>query len=425
MSSLETYISSLPGMTEEELVTEARSATSLLSRARKSGTKKSVANLERMQKAIASEKAARGGVQENPGESIADSYAGKVARMTDRTLRAENKKMKNMLRDSAAPVRHFGTEGLSLLKQMIATTEREMRGRNLTPNPCRPMKNPTRLAYRKTEPYDVILYKYEDGTWFFEIRDPGLGGDLVYDDHDGRSRAAAEEEALRVIAKELDGDQGNPKKKKPRKRGVSSAGRGAIGAGIGALALGPIGAVGLGYAATKYKPTKAKENPKRRSRKNPSEKFKVHVTGAYYSAETGTQPMRKTIVIEAKTQDEARKKAASQMGEKAQGMGYEFSGEHRKFKAEKMNPTKRATKKTAKKAVKKVAKKAVKKTEVLISKSRKLWDSYVAKPGRKTLKAVFSHLRKMEKSSEKTIKAEWRRAKRVAKSEAKRLKMKV
>jgi len=257
MSGLKTYIASLPGLTDEELVTEARSAGSLLSRARKSGTKRAVANLEKMRVAIQAEKAGRASVKENPGESTVSSYAGKIARMTNSALRAENKKLKNMLRESAAPVRHFGTEGLLILKQMITATEKEMRGRSLIPNPCRPMKNPVRLAYKKTEPYDAILYEYEDGTWFFEVRDPGLGGTLVYDDHDGRSRAGAEREAIRVIKREF---EENPKKKAKKKR-MSAAGRGAVGAGIGALALGPIGAVGLGYAATKYRPVEAEENP--------------------------------------------------------------------------------------------------------------------------------------------------------------------
>lgn len=217
MSGLKTYIASLPGLTDEELVTEARSAGSLLSRARKSGTKRAVANLEKMRVAIQAEKAGRASVKENPGESTVSSYAGKIARMTNSALRAENKKLKNMLRESAAPVRHFGTEGLLILKQMITATEKEMRGRSLIPNPCRPMKNPVRLAYKKTEPYDAILYEYEDGTWFFEVRDPGLGGTLVYDDHDGRSRAGAEREAIRVIKREF---EENPKKKAKKKAGT-------------------------------------------------------------------------------------------------------------------------------------------------------------------------------------------------------------
>lgn len=489
MSDLKTYISSLPGLTDEELVTEARSAASLLSRARKSDTKRAVANLEKMRAAIHAEKLSRKGAEKNPGESTVSSYAGKVARMTDRALRAENKKLKNMLRESAAPVRHFGTEGLSILKQMITATEKEMRGRSLIPNPCRPMKNPIRLAYSKTEPYDVILYQYEDGTWFFEIRDPGLGGTLVYDDHDGRSEQGAKKEALRVIKEEFEENpkkkpkkvsslaafkrlpegtvvtvrgrtghvvthhragkglyaaptewfEGNEKagydplgsgaryffdedleeyfrsgkenpekksKKSKKKKGMSAAGRGAVGAGIGALALGPIGAVGLGYAATKYKPVE--ENPGR-----PAAKFKVHVTGTYFSIETGSMPVRQTVTVEAITKDEARKKAASKMSDHADDMGYEFEGKHRRFKAERMNPKKKAKKKTTSPA------------KALISKCQKVWEHYCERPGRKRLKDVFTHLEKMEKSSAKSVKDELRRCKRSAKAEAKRLKMKV
>lgn len=76
---------------------------------------------------------------------------------------------------------------------------------------------------------------------------------------------------------------------------------------------------------------------------------------------------------------------------------------------------------------KKTKKKRKKKTEAekLIEKSRKLWDVYVAKPTKKGLRDMFSHLRKMEKSTTKTVKREWRVAKAAAKKEAKRLKMKV
>ncbi len=149
MSDLKIYISSLPGMTDEELVTEARSASALLSRARKSGTRRAVSNLEKMREALKGEKAGRKEAEKNPrkkkakkkakkknpGESTLSSYAGKVARMTDRALRAEHKKMVKTLRESRAPVRHFGTEGLALFKQMIVTAENEMRSRGLTPNP--------------------------------------------------------------------------------------------------------------------------------------------------------------------------------------------------------------------------------------------------------------------------------------------------
>lgn len=72
-------------------------------------------------------------------------------------------------------------------------------------------------------------------------------------------------------------------------------------------------------------------------------------------------------------------------------------------------------------------KKRKKKTEAekLIERSRKLWDAYIANPTKTGLKEMFSHLKKMEKSTTKTVKREWRVAKAVAKKEAKRLKMKV
>jgi len=78
---------------------------------------------------------------------------------------------------------------------------------------------------------------------------------------------------------------------------------------------------------------------------NPGTKFKVHVTGTYFSVETGEMKMNQTVMVEALTKDEARKKAASKVSNRALDMGYEFDGSHRGFKTERVNPGKKKAKK--------------------------------------------------------------------------------
>jgi len=77
-------------------------------------------------------------------------------------------------------------------------------------------------------------------------------------------------------------------------------------------------------------------------------KYKVRTTGTFFSLETGEMPVKQTVTVDARTMDEARKKAASKMSDRAVAMGYEYDGSHRSFKAERMN-TRKKTKKKAKK----------------------------------------------------------------------------
>lgn len=83
--------------------------------------------------------------------------------------------------------------------------------------------------------------------------------------------------------------------------------------------------------------------------------------------------------------------------------------------AKNQNPKKRASKKKASK------KSATPEWKRLISRCQKLWNQYLDRPSKKTLKDVFAHLEKMEKSMSERVKKERARCLRVANQEAKRL----
>ena len=87
----------------------------------------------------------------------------------------------------------------------------------------------------------------------------------------------------------------------------------------------------------------------------------------------------------------------------------------------KQNPSKRSD---SKPKVKKTTKRKAPLAKTLISKCRKTWDHYCAKPSKKRLEEVFDHLETMKESSAKTVKEERARCLRAANKEAKRLKMK-
>lgn len=224
-------------------------------------------------------------------------------------------------------------------------------------------KNPDKLIHTsKTDPFDIRLYDYGDGKFWYQIYDPAYKM-IVTEDHEARSERGAAQHAQRVIDNEL-------------------------------FVL----------------------NPKR---KNPGDRYRVQVKGNYFSLETGRDPIKQILIVEARSKDEARKKAASRMTEKARSIGYEFEGRHRDFKAEKINSHKPGSPKSKSSRTKNPSAKE------LIEKARKLWDQYVEKPGKRRLKIFMDHLGKMERSAAKSVKKEFRKAKRAATAEAKRLKMKL
>jgi hypothetical protein len=85
-------------------------------------------------------------------------------------------------------------------------------------------------------------------------------------------------------------------------------------------------------------------------------------------------------------------------------------------------PGRNPKKKNPKKA-KKAARRATPEWQRLINRCQKLWEHYCERPGKKRLKDVLAHLKKMKESESAKVKAERRRCLRVAKAEAKKLKV--
>lgn len=88
------------------------------------------------------------------------------------------------------------------------------------------------------------------------------------------------------------------------------------------------------------------------------------------------------------------------------------------------NPGKKKAKKASKKAANKKATRKTSPSQSLINRCRKLWDVYCEKPTKKNLRAVQTHLDKMQDSTAKSVKDERKRCLRAANAEAKRLGMK-
>lgn len=401
MNQVDTYISNLPALTDEELKKERATISGLLTKAIRGHSPRRAENLEKMFVGVISEANSRGLAITNPSRrkgkrrsapKVPDDFpitrlppgptpklpltedgpmAGRVygglsspgpGRALPKKVNPKKKAKKRSKRGMSTAGRAAAGAGIGALALgPVGAVGLGYAATRYKPVKANPKRNPDRLVHtEKTDPFDIRLYDYGDGKYWYQIYDPGFG-EIVAEDHDARSEKDAIKSAINVINNELL---------------VSNKGR--------------------------------RSNP-------PGSSYRVQVRGNYFSVETGNQPVKQILIIEAKTKDEARKKAQSRMVDLARKIGYEFDGKHKEFKAEKLtsNPGKSKSKKKASPS------------KALISKAQKLWGRYVERPGKRRLKDVFEHLGKMELSAAKSVKDELRRAKRAAKAEAKRLKLKV
>lgn len=451
MSQVDTYIRNLPTLTDAELKKEKSTVSGLLTKAIRDSKPRRATNLEKMLAGVISEAQTRKISVSNPGETSRESYAGKLVRLTDSALQSERERLVKMLKDSKDHAKHFGTKGVALLKGMIKDAEKEMKSRGLQANPKKKKKKKgmstagraavgagvgalalgpigaVGLGYAATKYKPVKakknpLKKIPKGAKRDQIQKI-ISHNIAMEMEAGKPQKQAVAISIAEARRQSPTAALMYPERNPSKTGemykehrvvfdIDDKGTWNYKTYKGARKVRE--AKGFPFLLGAAKDAKDWIDHNGKS-KNPGTRYRVYVRGNYYSVETGDQPVKRTIIVEAKSKDEARKKAASRMTEMAREIGYDFEGQHRKFTAEKMGES-RNPKKTKKK---------VSPAKALISKAQKLWDRYVERPGKKRLKDVFEHLGEMEHSAAKSVKDELRRAKRVAKAEAKRLKMKV
>lgn len=187
-------------------------------------------------------------------------------------------------------------------EEAVAIAIRETAKGDLTfSNPSK--KNPTLIRTKETDPYDVRLYKYDDGSYWYQIYDPVMKMNID-EDWTPRSKTEARKEAIKKIKEEM-------------------------------IVLNP-------------------------PEGNPRSTYRVKVVGRLYSLETGDEPYQQELLVEAASHDEARKKAEMKISERAEEMGgYEFYGKRKDFKSEKIkrnNPKKKYKSSPAQSFIKKCQK---------------------------------------------------------------------